>query len=260
MSASSTHPLVYLICLKGFFMRIIACSLLLLLSACQTAVLPSQRIATPATSPVLTALSAKEIQRYYPLEMGRSWTFALEQTQNDQPNTKFKTMTMRVEANGTEGEAQTAVLRRSYPDSNIKPTPTLAKRFNDRVELSRYQEQVLRESFNLPAPTLRGKNFLTAMQLPLSSGNAWEGRIFQGGTETIRVVGLENLTVPAGTFQTLKIEHHLRYDNGKEDFLNYWYAPEIGMVKLYEELSVYYGQWLKFRSTGVLTQFTGPAR
>lgn len=241
-------------------MRKLSLLLLLLLSACQSAALPG-----PATHAALSAQNkggptASLLQRYYPLEMGRSWTYLLEQNQNDQPNTKFKTMIMRVESNGTEGEAQTAVLRRSYPDSDIKPTPTLAKRFGDRVELSRYHEQVLRESFALQEPALRGKNFIIAMQLPFESGKSWEGRLFQGGTETIRVLGYETLTVPAGTFQTLKIEHHLRYDNGKEDFLNYWYAPDVGMVKLYEELTLYYGQWLKFRSTGVLTQFTGPAR
>jgi hypothetical protein len=241
-------------------MRQLPIALLLLLSACQSAALPV-RAPQSANAPLLAQtapVNASLLQRYYPLEMGRSWTYLLEQSQNDQPNTKFKTMIMRVESNGTEGEAQTAVLRRSYPDSDIKPTPTLAKRFGDRVELSRYHEQVLRESFALQEPALRGKNFIIALQMPFESGKAWEGRLFQGGSETIRVVGFETVTVPAGTFQALKMEHHLRYDNGKEDFLNYWYAPDVGMVKLYEELTFYYGQWLKFRSTGVLKQFTGP--
>lgn len=141
-----------------------------------------------------------------------------------------------------------------------KPTPTLVKRFADRVELSRYQAQVVRESFMLPVSEERGSNFLIALQLPLQPGNQWEGRIFQGGTERIQVMGLERITVPAGTFQTLKIEHHLQYANGKEDYLRYWYASGIGMVKLYEELTFYYGQWLKFRSTGLLTDYSSPVR
>ncbi|PIQ28718.1 hypothetical protein COW36_11875 [bacterium (Candidatus Blackallbacteria) CG17_big_fil_post_rev_8_21_14_2_50_48_46] len=230
-------------------------SALFFLSACQATLAPN-----PVSRSSVKTLSASEIKRYYPLEAGRSWTFSLEQSQNDQPNTKFKTMIMRAEPLGVEGEAETAVLRRSYPDSDIKPTPTLVKRFADRVELSRYHEQVLRESFKLPEAEVRGVNFLTAMQLPFQAGKAWEGRVFNGGTETIQVMGFETVTVPAGTFQALKIEHHLRYENGKEDYLRYWYAPDLGMVKLYEELTFYYGQWLKFRSTGVLTQFTPPSR
>jgi hypothetical protein len=201
--------------------------------------------------------SSETIERYYPIAAGHRWTFALEQTRNDIPQPS-KTMIMHTEPLGSEGEAQTAVLRRNYPASEVKPLPSLIKRFPDRVELSRYQGEILRESLNLPAEE-RGVNFVTALQMPFAAGNSWEGRIFQGGTETIRVVGTETVNTPAGRFDALKIEHHLRYHNGKEDFLRYWYAPHVGMVKLYEELTVYYGQWLKFKSTGTLTAFSTPA-
>jgi len=226
------------------------------LAACQ---LYTPALAPPVNRPApqrLLALSAEQIARYYPMEAGRSWTFALEQTQNDQDNTKFKTMTMLTEPLPTEGGAEQAILRRRYPDSDVLPNPTLIRRFPDRVELSRYQETV-RAAFapQLEALEAEAPRFVTAMKLPFEPGQRWQGRIFNGGTEFIYVVGEETVTVPAGTFQALKIEHHKQYANGKEDFLRYWYAPDVGMVKLYEELTFYYGQWLKFRSTGMLTDY-----
>lgn len=201
-----------------------------------------------------------DIEQYYPIQAGRSWTFELSQTQNGQDNSKYKTMVMAIEPLPAENGAERAVLRRVYPGASITPTPSLIKRFADRVELSRYQNPTGFEFLGLQTPTdsaltSRGVNFVTALQLPVQPGNSWEGRVFQGGTETVSVKGLEPVSVPAGNFQALLIEHHLRYENGKEDYLRYWYAPGIGMVKLYEEMTVYFGQWLKFTSTGVLTQY-----
>ena len=80
--------------------------------------------------------SDAELARYYPLEAGRSWTFELHQTTNDQDNTKFKTMTMFTEPLAPDAEAERVVLRRVYPDATITPTPSLARRFTERVELS----------------------------------------------------------------------------------------------------------------------------
>lgn len=239
--------------------------LALLLTACQ---------ATPSLAPTLTPTRLQSqrsaISPYYPIENGRSWTYSLEQSQNGEDNTKFKTMTMTAESLPADGAVEQAVLRRSYPDSGVVPNATLVRRFGDRVELSRYQPTpptngdsgllsvLTPNGANLAAglATSRGINFITVLQLPFAPGTSWEGRIFNGGTETVSVVGEETLDLPAGRFKTLKIEHHKRYANGKEDFLYYWYAPGVGMVKLYEELTFYYGQWLKFRSTGVLTGYT----
>ncbi|HEY9842319.1 MAG: hypothetical protein ACAI44_16080 [Candidatus Sericytochromatia bacterium] len=231
----------------------------LLLAACQP-----QNLAPAVRAQSRASLSRSEILSYYPLEAGRSWTFALEQTQNGQDNTKFKTLTMFTEPLAPEAGAERAVLRRVYPDSTVTPTPSLARRFGDRVELSRYQAPAdtgflaLQPPSGAVLPAARGAGFIIAMQLPFEPGHSWGGREFQGGSETISVRGEETVSVPAGTFKALLIEHHLSYDNGKEDYLRYWYAPGVGMVKMYEELTAYFGQWLKFRSTGVLSKYTLP--
>lgn len=228
------------------------------LSACQTSFAPLLPPVNSAARPLQSLSQGTSMSRYYPMEAGRSWTFALEQSQNDQDNTKFKTMRMFTEPLPAEGGAEQAVLRRVYPDSAVTPNPTLIRRFGDRVELSRYQETV-QDAF---APQLESSNapFVTALKWPFDPGHRWEGRRFKGGSEWIYIVGEEQVSVPAGTFRALKIEHHKRYENGKEDFLRYWYAPDVGMVKLYEELTFYYGEWLKFRSTGVLTAYTQASR
>ena len=253
--------------MKRHSLLTLSSALITLLLACQGPVpqLPSSAVISQ------NRRDAGEIASLYPIAAGHSWTFELQQTQNDQDNSKFRTMTMFTEPLPPESGAERAVLRRAYPDSNVTPTPSLIKRFADRVELSRYQPasspDLAAGRLSLVAPAgaqlpdvKRGVGFIIAMQLPFEPGHAWEGRVFQGGSETIAIKGYESVSVPAGNFRALLVEHHLRYDNGREDFLRYWYVPGIGMVKLYEELTAYFGQWLKFRSTGVLTQYSLPGR
>lgn len=206
------------------------------------------------------------LEQYYPLNAGRSWSFDLVQRQNGVDNTKFKSMTLYTEALSPNNGADRAILHRIYPDTAVKPNPSLVQRFTDRVELSRYQAEkkisfqsdlmMLQIPTNHPlSASARSQPFITALQMPLQAGQNWPGRSFQGGTETITVKGNEPVKVPAGQFEALLIEHHLQYDNGKEDFLRYWYAPGIGMIKMHEEITAYFNEWLKLESDGVLTAF-----
>lgn len=233
---------------------------LLLLSACQQQS-PVRLSAQSLAQPQISAQTTDLLASYYPVEPGRTWTFALEQRQNGELKTKFRSMQMRAEALPNEGPVVQSVLRRSYPDSTTVPKPTLVRRYSDRVELSHYQESVV-AAFGLEQDQSLGEGaeyrYVTVLRSPFDAAKPWEGRIFQGGTETIRVVGPESVDTPAGRFETIKVEHHKQYSNGKEDFLYYWYAPDVGMVKLYEELTFFYGKWIKFESTGVLNQWTKP--
>jgi hypothetical protein len=225
---------------------------LLLFTACQPST-PAPAISTGVRA--LSQLSAHN--NYYPIAQGQRSTYSLEQFQNGQPNTKFREMTITVEALPSANGATQAILRRSYPDSSVQPNPSQAKVYDDRVELSRYNGRLAPEIFNLPLS--RTQDYITVLKHPLTPGASWEGRSFQGGTETISVVGPETLTVPAGRYNTLKVRHHLRYDNGREDNLYYWYAPGVGMVRMEEEISMYLQeQWVRFSATGVLKQFQRP--
>ena len=95
------------------------------------------------------------------------------------------------------------------------------------------------------------------MQLPFETNHSWEGRIFQGGKEEISILGFEEVVVPAGKFNALKVQHHLTYNNGKDDTLVYWYAENVGNVKLHEEVTIQLGeQWMKLKADGVLKSFS----
>lgn len=201
----------------------------------------------------LESFTKNSINDYYPLEKGMSWKYSLEQFQNDKPINKFTNMEISVISNQPKDDYNEAVLNRFYPESNIQPYKTLAKQFTDRVELSRYMQNEVFKEFSKA-----GSDYITVLMSPLEKNKNWEGRVFQGGTETIKVVGFENIKVPFGTFNALKLNHLLKYNNGKEDNLYYWYVKDIGTIKMHEEITMIYssGETIKFKSVGYLTDFS----
>jgi hypothetical protein len=224
----------------------------MLLSLFSLAVLNSCNSAVSILNEKVNTLSVdNQLTQIYPLKTGLTWNYDLEQFQNDQPATKFKEMTITVVNN----DNNTALLKRFYPNSAIQPNQTLATIYPDHIDLSRYVQQSVFESFG--SAFKEGKDFITILQSPLESGQSWEGRIFQGGSEKLVVSGREKVNVPAGVFNALKIWHHLTYDNGKEDNLYYWYAEGTGTVKMHEEITFNLsGQWVKLKSIGVLKGFS----
>lgn len=220
------------------------------LSACQT-----QTLITDNNIKINdTFISSKNnLDSFYPINQGYKWNYSLEQFQNDTPTTKYTKMEISIISNTTKSNYKEAVLNRFYPESNVQPYKTLVKKYPDRIELSRYMQKEVFKEFSKA-----GNDYITVLQSPLEINKTWEGRVFQGGTETIKVIGFENIEVPAGNFKALKINHNLKYNNGKEDNLFYWYVEEIGMVKMYEEITLVYssGQSTKFKSIGELTEFS----
>ncbi|MFN8576562.1 MAG: hypothetical protein U0354_06870 [Candidatus Sericytochromatia bacterium] len=197
--------------------------------------------------------SNNEIDAYYPTNSGRVWKYSLEQFQNDVPSTKFSKMEISVISNSKKSDHSESILNRYYPESNVQPYKTLVKKFSDRIELSRYVQKEVFKEFSKA-----GNDYITVLMSPLEINKSWEGRLFQGGKESIKVIGFENIEVPAGKFKALKMNHHLKYDNGKEDNLYYWYTKDIGMIKMYEEITLVYssGESVKFKSIGSLTEFS----
>jgi hypothetical protein len=222
------------------------------LSACQSQVLDvDQNLSILPNNAVIS--SKNDINAFYPINTGRTWKYSLEQFQNDVPTTKFSKMEINIVSNTKKQDHTEAVLNRFYPESNVQPYKTLAKKFDDRIELSRYMQKEVFKEFSKA-----GSDYITVLMSPLEVNKSWEGRLFQGGTENIKVVGFEDIEVSAGKFNALKINHNLKYDNGKEDNLYYWYVKDIGMVKMYEEITLVYssGQSVKFKSIGSLTEFS----
>jgi hypothetical protein len=222
---------------------------LAVLSACQ-----SLSVTTPPTPAALSAQSkASGLAAWYPINSERTWVFALEQWREGHPTPKHKRMRMRTESAGRAADgAEMALLRRDDPDApqGAASPPTLVRRYLDRVELSR-ATGALALSAESETPQA-----MVSLRWPFTPGTVWGGRPLSSGQETIQIIGVETVTVPAGTFQAVQVEHRKVYTHGKQDILRYWYAEGVGLVKLYEELTYYFGEWQKFYASGELSEFS----
>jgi hypothetical protein len=88
-------------------------------------------------------------------------------------------------------------------------------------------------------------------QFPLYVGKRWS-RMFDGSTDisttinmliSFKVVSLEEITVPAGTFKTFKIEMEESIPGQGDSAIHHvWYSPEVkNMVKF--KFFTWYGNW-----------------
>jgi hypothetical protein len=81
---------------------------------------------------------------------------------------------------------------------------------------------------------------------------------------TIRVVGLERVSVPAGSFDTFKVEVSGRYRQKRDDgrrgsgtFKNvYWYSPEVKREVLREQESSKWDGAIELRRRFVLVDYS----
>jgi hypothetical protein len=80
---------------------------------------------------------------------------------------------------------------------------------------------------------------LLRIPFPVKVGQewTWDGKEFVNDeTHTVNIKGkaskFETITLPAGKFETLKVETTLETSNGTKNLLTEWYAKDIGMVKM----------------------------
>jgi len=80
---------------------------------------------------------------------------------------------------------------------------------------------------------------LLRVPFPVQIGQewSWDGKEFVNDeTHTVNLKGkaakLETITLPTGTFETLKVETTLETSNGTKNLLTEWYAKDLGMVKM----------------------------
>ena len=71
---------------------------------------------------------------------------------------------------------------------------------------------------------------VTVLSYPIEIGGQWysQSYIF------CKVLGKENINVPAGTYETYKI----RFDLGSGDYLDKYYAKNVGMVKSFSSINL----------------------
>lgn len=80
---------------------------------------------------------------------------------------------------------------------------------------------------------------LLRIPFPVKVGQEWTwyGKEFVNDeTHTVNIKGkaskFETITLPAGKFETLKVETTLETSNGTKNLLTEWYAKDLGMVKM----------------------------
>lgn len=106
----------------------------------------------------------------------------------------------------------------------------------------------------------RLKGDYVPLKFPLSLGNTWafsykfqsKPETLVAVTQTARVTRWEEVTVPAGTFKTLRVEHAGEYTSteGAQSWSGritetFWYAPEVGRVvaQEYKDTTGYGSTW-----------------
>lgn len=211
----------------------------LILVGCGTSVRTSAPARPDGRSPLTRSLQHPADTDPYPADVGRHWTYQTWQTQGGQPEKPGKEQRMVVERSVDEGQ----VMRRFL--GTWEAPPTLIRRSPDAVVLSRFF-----------ADGPQATESITILKLPVTPGQEWPGRTFVGASERIAVVGLEQVVVPAGRFDTWHVRHYLQYDAGGGDTLDYWYAGGVGMVRCIERITLQTGgQPLKMQVRALLTQY-----
>lgn len=75
----------------------------------------------------------------------------------------------------------------------------------------------------------------TIMKFPLKVGESWTWTGQMGNVEkvtfTFKVAKKEKITVPAGTFNAIKLDIEGTTPQGKSINTERWYAPDVGMIK-----------------------------
>lgn len=92
---------------------------------------------------------------------------------------------------------------------------------------------------------------LLRVPFPVQIGQewSWNGKEFiNDETHTVNLKGkaskIETITLPAGKFETLKVETTLETSEGTKNILTEWYAKDVGMIKM--QVSIEGGGMLGF--------------
>jgi len=151
-------------------------------------------------------------EEFYPLVPGTRWDFSM--TVNGVPSEVSYRVAEPEEVNGeTQYRIDTLVQRRATSTEH----------------LSHSEQGVVRHRFNgvpMNPPLVLLKN-------PVKVGESWETSLEVGGDHIevqCEILAQEEVTVPAGEFQTLKV-NVATVVNEMNLISTYWFAPQIGIVK-----------------------------
>jgi len=173
---------------------------------------------------------------YYPLEIGNQWIF-----KDTEGNTINFEIIDTIDISGA-----TAYVKQTKFSSADEPTYTYMAKNSDLIS------QHAMGGSNIGGDTLIFEPQLPIYKLPLVPGNSWEaeftvwvpdGYYVGSGTTLSEVVSVEDLTVEAGTFQNVfKVKEDFTWELIGQEVIHilsyHWLAPNVGVVKLFQEQEV----------------------
>lgn len=170
-------------------------------------------------SPSSGGASSSGSKDYFPLRVGDSWKYRSTTADGKQSEFTVKVLSEEKEGGNTLSLVETVSTFQPIHDWYSKPSGWVLMHRQEYVKTGQKAEY---------QPT---KQFL---KNPLTSGDSWswKGKGMMGLEidESNQVSGPEAVTVPAGSFNAMKVLTKV-VQGGAPVTKTYWYAPGVGMVK-----------------------------
>jgi hypothetical protein len=166
-----------------------------------------------AVTLIISCAGEEDIDDYHPLAVGHRWEYAVTQTGSTvQTGVQISTITAQVSS--VHGSLFEQVTSTAWDDTSVTAW----------LDTSYLQEQ---DGNVLFYNDLNDSEPDTLLVLPLVLGNTWIVRTESWGEMTGEVIGMEDVTVPAGTFTGCwDVEY-----TGLDDTGHSWFALDVGLIK-----------------------------
>ncbi|UCG31229.1 MAG: hypothetical protein JSV53_04945 [candidate division WOR-3 bacterium] len=167
----------------------------------------------PAAILFINCGAEEDIDDYHPLAVGHQWEYAVTQTDTT-VNDGVQISTITAEVSSPQGLLHEQVTSTIWDDTSTSA-------WLDTSYLQEKDGNVLFYS------DLNDQEPDTLLVLPLALGNTWTVRTEPWGDMTGEAVGIEDVTLSAGTFTEC---WHVEY-TGLNATGHSWFAPNVGLVK-----------------------------
>lgn len=156
---------------------------------------------------------------FFPAQVGYTWQYDVvlhpsDESQTDSTGTETLKTTAVNQVNGK------TVLELSDEDSFIWDVR------RPIVEMDEQGVTIKDTTYIGPAADIAKGHSIDFLHIPLQVGAKWDDGLWIG-----KVKGQETIQVPAGTYETYKIEIIGAYDHAYSAVGDYWVAPGVGIVK-----------------------------
>jgi hypothetical protein len=163
---------------------------------------------------------------YYPLKSGAQWTYTgLEGPFTHTISSSGGIFTILVESGANTFNIQALCMEGG--DINLLQVPGISLSYSGEAGSST-MTTTSNEGVTLPGDIQVGDDWSQTLGVEVSAGDQKMDFTLDS---TYTAVGYENVTVPAGTFNALKIEQSTSMGGPEPMIQTLWYVQDVGMVK-----------------------------